>query len=858
MIGLKKCKGLKKALTLTMLGIMTIGTVLGSTSINASAHNAYYLSVTIDEGNFRYVPTVVYEENDWVANSHREKDAGDFTSKTVADKTSAVNSFTVPTIDYTKDEAEIKKKYDEIIQPGDGDKGLAFTFPGLHSRGFAVGKRHANANDEEMVYFMSEFLVGSLNDSLSWMANKAGGYKKFTSQTMRNFSADLANKAESVLRGGGTQSVTLGSQTFSISKGTNQDIAKPVEGKTTINDYVVLKSSDGEEKYALARVNKGYQKRDDIPAEYKQGLKDYKDPEYLNWQYIVLQGNNLADVKNITFSSVNEIVKPGAFELAIGNMFSSLLGGLRNLLGLYPMEDVMLNGGSRNVGYYYGVMPKSWMNTASLLNFICQIIAWLVMGFAFVRMLFKRQLATMNIGERMSLMEGIKDIFLTGFLLAGFAIIFHTMIRVNYSLVEVFKSSSYFSSYIGTTQSMSTGVLASIVINFAFFFINAYFNFVYVLRAFTVTMLYGLAPLAIVTISFGGKYKSVFSNFMKELVANIFLQTFHAMCVALFTSVTATSQMRTFELITILIAFIPLTNLIRQGILGLPGGITDQASGLLSMGRSVATGTVGGLIGGNIAKRGGGGSGAGQGGIGINPNISRNLSSGNTSKVGQMRDSLAGTPQVSNASLRSGMTDGNGGTVNTAGVSKHVAGTNTGAMRNIAKGFGQIGGSIASAGATIGFGAVGDKRGMEQFSSIGGSAIQGAKNSFASAVSSPELTGAGAKDLYQNHENSTMVMNDTRGRFNSPEFEGSDYETNFNEMRDCFLGTGLYSDNGAKSQFRTDALKYYKSQGIQGLKENERGNTVIGFSNKMYDKKNFTLKDVANITPFNQNMIKNN
>lgn len=865
-------KGFKKALTLGLICIMTMSIFISNSVINSSAHNAYFLSVTIDENNFKYMPTIVFEENDWVANNHRETDIGDFTSSTV-ESNGSVKRFVVPEITYDgsnkMSETDIKTAYENIIKFGDGDKGLAFTFPGLHSRGFAVERRHANGTDEEMAFFVSDYLVGGLNDTISWMVGKAGGYKNFTSQEMKLFSASLANRADEVVsRGAGSKTVKLGSSTFTIKKATDVKKAQPVEGRTQLGDYVSIVAPDGEEKYALAKVNKGYQQRNDISDEYKAGLLKYKDPQYLNWQYIVLQANYSADVNNITFSSVNDIVKPGTLEVAISQFFSAVLGGLRNFLGLYPMDDVLLNGGTRDAGYYYGVMPNGWMNSANLLNFICQIIAWLIMGFAFVRMLYKRQLSTMNIGERVSLMEGIKDIFITCFLLAGFGLVFHTMLRLNYALVDIFEASSEFSTSIGTANNISAGIFASIIINFAFFFINAYFNVAYVLRGFTVAMLYALAPLAIVTISFGGKYKSIFSNFSKELIANVFLQTFHAMCVAFFTSITSTNQLRTFELLTVLMAFIPLTNFVRQNILGLPGGIVDQASGIVSMGAGLGMGAMG--IGGKLSSKAKSGSGGGGGnsssniGTGINPNISRNINSNaptSNSSLGSMRDSVAGTPQMSNSNLKGkdgltskGLSDGKN-PISTSGTSKHVGSAGGTGLRGIASAGGNLAKGIASAGASIGFGAIGDKRRMEQFAGMGADGIGGVKSSMQSAFSTPELEDGGIKDLYSDHEGMTMVMDDNKGQFNNSDFNGSDYESNFKEMSECFLGEGVYGNDGEKSQYRDEALRYYKSQGIQGVGRKNNGNTVIAFSKEMANRRNFSLKDVANVAMFDTEKV---
>ena len=859
----RKLEGFKKALTLGLLGLITASTVIGETNITSSAHNAYFLSITIDESTFKYVPTVIYEENSFIANNHRESELGNFTEKTV-DKSGRVQDFLIPKITYEgsnkMEDADIEKEYKKVIEDGDGDKGLAFSFPGLHSRGFVVDRRHANAIDEERANFIAENLVGGLNDALSFIINKSGGKDKYSASELKNFSVDLAQKSYLTLKGS-SQNIKLGNATFNITKANSSQVT-PLKG-TTMDDYITI-STNGDSISVLGKTNKGYQDRSDISNDYKENLKKYKDPNELNWKFIVLQGNYNADVKKITFSSINEIVKPSAFSLAVGEFFAGLLNGLRNLLGLYPLEDVMLNGGARNGLYYYGLMPKGWMNSASLLHVICQILAWSILGFSLVRMLHKRQLSTMNIGERVSLMEGFKDLVLTAFLLGMFVIIFNFMVRLNYSLVNIFAKSSAFSSYIGTTTSMSTGVFASIVINFAFFIISAYFNFTYVLRAFTVAILFGVAPLAIVSISFGGRFKQIFSNFSKELVANIFLQTFHAMCVAFFTSVTSSNQMRTFELLVVLFAFIPITNFIRQAILGLPGGITDQASGLANMGRAVIGGTVGGLVGGSLSKKGGSGSGSLGTSVAnspVNANISRALQNKAPIKSGNSISKKFGGEIVDNEELFGGMNN-DINEVNTANASRLVA-TNksNSALKGALKGVGQVGMGVASMGTAFGFGAIGDKRSMESSVKSGKDFFQGAVGSV-SNILAEDFKSSGIKSLYNGGEHMTAIYNtDEFGNFKDSALNQTDYARNTKEMYEAFTGTGAYDIDGEKADYRDKAVNHYKSYGIEGVGLYGKGNNknlAIKFNKDMAQKKNFSFRDVSNITPYDPSKDKSN
>ena len=465
-----KTGGFKKALALGLIGLTSIATLLSAKpKIEASAHNAYFVTIAIDEANFRYIPTIVFEENSWVASNHREKDVGNFSSKTVNNK-----NWTVPTPDNysNKSPEDLEKVYENIVDKGDGEKGLIFTFPPVHGKGLITDKVHANGSDEMLANRYTDYVVTGLNDALNFCVSQSGAKGKSSVSELKIFSAKLANSAHSK-----SGSVSLNGVNFTISAG-NPD--KVMDGLTK-NDYVKI-SSPNSSIIVPMRVKKGYINSSDKYNVERPGLaKDYidkvakEDAEYLDWRYTVLQGNYNADVKSITYSSVTEITKPSALTIAISELFGGLLSGLRNLLGLYPMEDLMLNSGARDAGYYYGIMPNSWMSSANLLHMVSQIVAWTLMGFSFVRMLYKRQLQTMNIGERMSLMDGFKNLIFTSFLLGSFILMFTAMAKANYVLVELFGKSSAFSGYIGTTQTMNARSNFSYIYQLCIFHIKLLF-----------------------------------------------------------------------------------------------------------------------------------------------------------------------------------------------------------------------------------------------------------------------------------------------------------------------------------------------------------------------------------------------
>lgn len=847
---------MKKAITIGLIGISTI-TSLFSSPIQASAHNAYFVGITIDEGNFRYIPNVIYEENSWVASNHREKDLGNFAEKTCQSNA----NWQVPIVDNEgKTESDMENSYKNIVSPGNGEKALIYTFPPIHGKGFITDKVNATAQDEMLANRYAEYVVGGLNDALAFCINKSNAKSKVSTSTLKMFSADLANKAHI-----GSGTVTLNGVTFTISKA---NIDKPLEGLTE-NDYITI--SSGKESITVPRrVKKGYVNSDErtgLSKDYeemiagtKTGHSDKKDTEYLDWRYTVLQGNYNSDVKSINYSSATEIIKPNIITVMISDFFSSTLSGLRTIFGLYSLEDLMLNEGSRSNSYYYGIMPNNWMLSANLLHIICQILAWTLMGFSFVKLLYKRQLQTMNIGERISLMEGFKNLIFTAILLGIFPLGFATMAKFNEILVDLFASSSAFSSYIGTTHTMTSGVFATVIINFAFFFVNVYFNFFYIVRAITVAILFGIAPLCIYTLSLGGKQAQIFSNFSLELVSNIFIQSFHAICVAFFTSITSTTQMRTFETLVVFLSFIPLTKFIRDNVFGLSSGFTESGKDLMAT--TIGAGMIaGGVVSGfKEAKEGVSGIQGIQNTVNssnpANSNIQNAIANRN---LHSNKDSI-GAGGIENSDLMKNIS----GVSNKSNASNEVDLTNSKieSLGKIAKGIGQSTGALALAGASMGFGSIGDKRSLSRVAMAGNSLMKDGVSSISNGFSdlvgdnieNPMLKNTGISNLYDGGERMTNLYNadvsdDDKITFSDPALNQSDYADNLREMYNVFNGTGDYSPSGTKANYIQEAKAKYQNQGIQGVGQ-YNGKLAVVYNKKMTENKNFGLRNIGEITPY--------
>lgn len=634
---------------------MTFATL--STPIQAFAHNAYFLGVTVDTGSNRYMGTVAYDDNSMLANNHKEAQIAGFYNSKILD-----DSFSLPTVDPNKMGDDAKDRYKTAgVEDGNGDKAMIYTFPAVHTRALVGGtETDASSKDMDRAYWVNETLIGSFNDALSFIMSNSGYSSSNSDNNTKKF-MDLGVALANAGKAGGT--VTFNSKTFTVTKGYD----KPANGLKS-DDYVQIKGENTQATPFIYKVPKGYFSGQplsgNLPEKYAGDNLNGKDVDYLTWKHIVLQGNYNYEVSGTSYAKVTEILKPDKFSQAISDLLNFILGSLRSALGLYSFQELMLNDGVRSSSYYYGIMPNSWYISAQTLHFVSQVIAWALIIGALVKLLIQRNFASINTSMRVSLMEGIQNIVLTGFLLTLIIPLFQILASLNMKLVAVFAHASLYSSLFGTTSGTSSGLIGGIILNIMYFLIMCYFNFVYIIRGITVALLYGTAPLFVCSIAFGGKYKQLFGNFVKELVTNIYLQTFHAICLAFFASVSVGGSARGIESIVLIYAFIPLTQFFRTNLMGLSGDMGDKLAGnALSTGASMATGFFMGSSMGNkqgkasAGASSGAGSGAGAGGVRTQ---GANASGGGGIQT-KSSDQLRNRAESNKSSATSGSTTASGG-----------------------------------------------------------------------------------------------------------------------------------------------------------------------------------------------------
>lgn len=567
--------------------------------IDVSAHDAYFIAVVVDENTHTYHGEIIHE----TGKNHREVDVGGF-SKCISKETHQMSE-KIPEVDYNSD----KEPTYPVDKKGTNDI-LYFTFPSVHSQGWFADTVDASGQDLALAQRVLDYPLAGLNDALSFILSETGWTNYTGSKTaFETIGRHLGNYDSSF-------EVQVGSDKYTITldkDNTAGDVISDMGIKA--KDYCSISVNGGKPRQFIYRCKKGYygdDKNDPLYYmttsrydKFKKKAEDNGDVKYVTWKMLVMQGNYNADINTTTYSSIENVATPNEFSTIIGGFFTDMINSIRSALGLYSINELMVNGGSRDHNYTLGMYPSTWSNAAILLHIICQMIAWGCIGFSILQLVHKRQLATMNIVQKVSWQESIKNLILCGFLLASFTLVFNFCARLNYRLVDLFGASTNASSFVNIGKLTATGTFGQITIAAAVLILTIYFNFFYYLRAITIAILYGLAPLAIYTLSLGGKMTGTFTNFLKELLGNIFIQAVHAILLAFFCNVTVASSPRAFEMLVILYAFIPLSKFIKEKVFGMGGGIADATSGLMRTAGSVAGGFAGGLMGAKAGSKGG-------------------------------------------------------------------------------------------------------------------------------------------------------------------------------------------------------------------------------------------------------------
>lgn len=576
---------------------------------NKSGNDGYFLSLTNDPGNVRVVPVTIYDQH------HK------------AQKTTKFIEWVDVKVNYRK--YPMKEPLPKVDGGEDGRTGwvdklediesdirdigkhsiLTWTFPGF---GGVVDAEDYNATqtDLDRAQWVSDTLVHDFNGAISMVHGAVqeygnGDLDNMSPNQFANMIRIIANAGYTASKGG-TGKINYHGVTFEVKKDTK---VKPVTGVSK-NAYVTLKLVDAKKDFPsnlkktfIQYVPKGYRDgqalHNSLGETFKEIVEEKKDPKTLNWKMIVLQSNSNWSANNVTYTNVGSITSMNKLEQAVTDALSNTLTWLRETLGLYSASDLIMNGGTRGTDTYYkGIMPKIWMDSAAILHWISYALAWMLIIGAIVKLLVQRNLAAINPSERVDMINGIKNLMIVGFALSIFDVAFASLAEMNHMIVNLLANSSSGVTNFGSPP-VSSGMLASIIVGLVFFCLDVYFNFFYIARALMVAILYAVGPLYVAAIAFGEKYRQIFGNYVKEMIGNIFVQSFQAILVVFFVGLSIMGNLRTIETLVLLFCFIPMTRFFKESI----GASSSASDAMTSTALGATTGAMAGVISSQFLKR---------------------------------------------------------------------------------------------------------------------------------------------------------------------------------------------------------------------------------------------------------------
>lgn len=602
-------------------GLAVVGfSVLAMMPSTVSASDSYFLSFTFNAESRTIVPNVSLSEIGRSVNRHAEVANGaHYLWGTEGDLLFLTNDNHMDgesvAIDIPTDVSDIPDFFVSSRPSDDYEYTIPFSFPGRHvgtipgARLFNDGDtaRDATTADQAQAQRVGQQLTTSFNRIFGDAHMAAGGGT--TAKELSETAAKLANagvNGGSVTFGEGSQAVTFTFNTYiEGSERTGTSLNIPIAYYRGVTITGGEGSSRRETVLNLpVKVPKGYapgqQMYDRIEnTEYHEAGHHLVDAHYISWQHMVMQAMNNAH-NGIFLSDVQELNPPSALEGYVVGMLSGITGQIRGFLGLEPIPDLVFNNGMHGDGSVYGTMPMAMGQVADFVFFLMLVLAGFILLGSFVSLLIKSNLSVVNPQMRVDLKDGLMTIFGAFFILIIFQPIWGSLMRLNVNLVDFFYGLSTNIDNMGSMLITNSGNLAGIILSIAFLVVEIWFNFYYIVRALTIMVLYMFAPLMIISIAYGGKYRMIFSNWSKELLGGLFIQSIHA---AILGAITAgldqgMAQSLLWQYV-ILISIIPLSNLFRKNILNLGGDSIGQTAG-----RAEKATMMAGAIGGGLALKG--------------------------------------------------------------------------------------------------------------------------------------------------------------------------------------------------------------------------------------------------------------
>lgn len=514
-----------------------------------------------------------------------------------------------------------------------------YTWPGTDNAG--------DITEQEKTYMakMSSTLTNSFNETLALLLNNnQKDFPTITDNTLKMYFLDFSVQVARDINKDGTH--TISNKYFDINwkseAVTSEEFKKTSYSKIAgINESylrkVTVKDSKGNEEKLIViwKYPKGYASGQELYSIVvaREGKDVFKDSEEiggytknLSWSHIVYQA-----LFNFYTSGTDSLGAADLYEADDGliatmltSLINTIVNGLNNFLGLYSLEELTLNTGARQINYWNGIFPAKWFSAAQYFYLFSLTIAVLMLMISLIKLAGAKAASTVgNVAKRISLIEGTKRVIVCAGCAMLFVPIFTILVEMNNLITEALKGLIPEGLTLNFTAAGTSGMgLAGAIISIMAFYVTLKMNFTYILRAITVLICYILGPMAIMCSALGDKFAQITSNWLKELIGNIFIQSIHALIMMVYINVAGAGAIASIEKLVIFYSFIPLTEFVRTNIFNLGSGLNHVADNLNDQVGNVAGGVVSaaasgallkskGVIGGKGGNNGGNGSGVG-------------------------------------------------------------------------------------------------------------------------------------------------------------------------------------------------------------------------------------------------------
>ena len=469
-------------------------------------------------------------------------------------------------------------------------------------------KKDATAADINRAYEIAEVLGNGFNDALTFI----NGGESYTSVQQLMSAAyglciiqDGKNMVGPSNTGNSSRHYTLKHNTTASDDNgylykctiTNTDQTYSNYAPASARDTSKLTKKVDSFPYAVKKGYKGCNYHDSMEDGTFNNLADtyddaYADTTYITWEHLFLQAG-MYYAEGVTYANSADLYSVSAMESALTKFFSGILDALSNYINTYTMEDLIFNNGVRGSrAYYFGAFSNGWVSYMLNMFLIFVAIAVSLVFFIVVRIILKRQLATANVFERASIMEGIKNVLISLFFVAFVWGLIRILMLLNFKFVSIW------GILIGdrtlNTINASGVIMGGVVLKFIYFILKIYINYIYIIRGLVIPALIITSPLFIIALNFGYKGKEIFTAWLKELVGSIFMQSFHAFVYGLI--IVASVGVRGIESIVIMASIIPLTNMFKE-MTGSGGDAIIRTANSLTQTTGQITGQLAGTAG---------------------------------------------------------------------------------------------------------------------------------------------------------------------------------------------------------------------------------------------------------------------